>query len=138
MRMQKNPNRVTKFGASHSGRSLTKAFHFNLSAVAIDSRAHFVHSASGHNLRWVTCQRWSICSSEDFAVLLAKGDLLYLVSSVLVRSLQGYVRVPLAIFSVDAETNSKARRYDSQWKVSKKPITRGAKNVKAKILKLSY
>lgn len=76
IRMQKNPNRVTKFGANHSGRSLTKAFHFNLSAVATDNKVLSVRSASECNSILATCQRWSICSSEDFAVLLAKGDLL--------------------------------------------------------------
>lgn len=79
-RMQKNPNRVTRFGASHSGRSLTKAFHFNLSAAAIDNKVLFVHSALERSSILVTYQRWSICSSEDSGVPLAKEDLLLVVS----------------------------------------------------------
>lgn len=38
--MQKNPNRVTMFGASQSGRNSTHAFHYVLS-VAVHSHPHF-------------------------------------------------------------------------------------------------
>jgi hypothetical protein len=81
--MHMNPRRVTMFGASHSGSSSTKAFHYHLSAVSSKAKHQallFLHGASfwrfvpagagqsvrmasGCSGRWATCRRLSICTT---------------------------------------------------------------------------